>query len=262
MRGNRSIVTIPEFSARVIPRIVFYGAVGLATAILGAVEVIILIRSGLPRSHPDLCRGLINGMILMTFGACHEAADAFLKRLGLSRSGKAIEQRTRTPLAPDADDGDDQVIEVRPSRDLIIMLWFFVAVTVIFLIVLLALLAGPSRELRAIAALLGMTALTGATARMFWAARRWPIRADAHGITASRHVMVPWEDIARCEIQTTYDPFGTPKEILPILKGKRGEVLLELHLNNWNDRADCDRFLRFIRSRLPKLAVDEIDDAL
>lgn len=188
------------------------------------------------------------------------AADGILKRLGLSRSGRVIEVRSRSPLAS-ADDGlPGDFAEARITGG--IRTFVLAVAPVLGLICLSSPLILGERHgvLRWLVAGMGIVFLAGFI-QMLWDGKAPRARVDAEGITgypshrAVRRVFVPWSHVLTCEIRTTYNTFGEPIGIVPIFRGHNGETLMELFLLD-TPMAEQDRIVKFIKSRLPDPQVD------
>ena len=190
-------------------------------------------------------------------------ADAILRRLGLSRSGKTVEVRGRTTAFHAGGVDHGQVVEVRIPRPFLVKLGVVcLGLCLAFSLPLATAPRGALRDIRALAYLL--VTVTGLGALNCFYEARWGkpnARADGVGMTGytlgrrRRRRFVAWSDVATCEIETCYDTFGKPYLVELTLRGGDGRALLTPDLL-YTSPVDQDRLVKFIKARLPKTKVD------
>lgn len=207
--------------------------------------------------------GWIGGLGVLHLFLARLAADAILKTMGLSRSGRTVEARGRTVALAEGDVDDDDVIEVRCPAPFLTQLGVMCLVCCLLLVGLFVVI--PHDLMRGTVGwfyvLIGFFALE--TVYCFY--QRWwgapQARADASGVRGApvgfhlRTRFVPWSDVATCEIETYHNTFGKPIIIRPILKGWDGAALLALDLR-YTKLEDQERLVKYIRARLPKPKLD------
>jgi hypothetical protein len=115
---------------------------------------------------------------------------------------------------------------------------------------------------------LSLTSVCWFSALLVWLSTRRPlIRADASGLLGFtgglgvRQKLVPWSDIASCEIITLYDPWGEATLAAPVLKDIQGRKLVARYFPNVA-KPDQERLIKFIKAKLPKTVVDPWDEPL
>lgn len=207
--------------------------------------------------------GWIGGLGVVHLFLARLAADAILKSMGLSRSGKTVEARGRTVALAEGEVDDDEVVEVRHPASFLTQLGVMcLAICLLFAGLFVVI---PHDLMRGTVGwfyvLIGFFALE---AVFCFYQREWgapQARADASGIRGApvgfhlKTRFVPWSDVATCEIETYHDTFGKPIIIRPILKGWDGTALLALDLR-YTKLEDQERLVKYIRARLPKPKLD------
>ncbi len=86
----------------------------------------------------------------------------------------------------------------------------------------------------------------------------WVILGYPAGLPFIRK-LVPWSEIASCDLITLYDPSGREVCFVPVFKNQAGEVLSKLNLAQV-PLIDQARIARFINLKLPvrRAAVDDV----
>jgi hypothetical protein len=225
-------------------------------ALAANVAVICLSRAWDVRFQPSWMGGLT--MLYMVLS--HIAADKTLKLLGLSRSGRVVEVRSRSPFDSDDDAPLDDIAEARLSSGMITFLLIGLPVMGLFLLASPLFMGEEEGVIRWLGLGMGAFFLV-CFVHVLWDRKNPQARADAEGVTgypsprAVRRMFVPWSDVLTCEIQTIYDTFGKPVLLRPILRGHNGETLMELNLLQ-TPIAEQERVVKFIKARLPKTHVD------
>lgn len=207
--------------------------------------------------------GWTGGLGILHLFLARLAADAILKAMGLSRSGKTVEARGRTVALAEGEVDDDEVVEVRCPAPFLTQLGVM-CLAICLLLVGLFVVIPPDLMRGGVGwfyVLIGFFALEA----VFCFYQRWwgapQARADASGIRGAsvgfhlRTRFVPWSDVATCEIETYHNTFGKPIIIRPILKGWDGTVLLALDLR-YTQLDDQERLVKYIRAKLPKPKLD------
>ncbi len=204
--------------------------------------------------------GWVCGLGILYIVLSNLAADKILKLFGFSRSGVAVEVRSRAPLGSDDDARIGDVAEARISSGMMTFLLFGTPLMGIFFLASPLVLKEEQSVLRWVSVGMGVFFLVG-FAHILWDRKNPQARADAEGITgyhsyrAMRRVFVPWSDVWTCEIQTIYDTFGKAILLRPILRGHNGETLMQLNLLQ-TPMVEQDRIVKLIKSKLPKPQVD------
>lgn len=238
---------------RAISKAVFRCLILMMAVLLGVGEVVaaLAVRQTLGLRMD----GIVGGLGALNVILATVAVDRILKRFGLSRSGKTLEVRERTVVAPEGDVADDEIVAVGMPKSLIrFLLWVSLPMCLLFggALVWLPHLEKTTRVLG-----LAVIGFFGLGTLNIWWDRKPQAWADRDGITGYplgfhlRRRFVPWSDVAACEIETFYDTFGKPVIIRPILKGWNGEALLTLNLQSTKVE-DQERLVKYIKARLPK----------
>ncbi len=225
-------------------------------AVTANVAVICLSNAWGFRSQP----GWMGGLTILYMVLSHVAADKILKLFGLSRSGKVVEVRSRSPFGSDDDAPLGDVAEARLTNGMITFLMIGLPLMGLFLLAAPMVMGEEAGLIRWLGLGMGAFFLVGFV-HLLWDRKNPQARADAEGVTgypsprAMRRVFVPWSDVLTCEIQTIYDTFGKPVLLRPILRGHNGETLMELNLLQ-TPMVEQERVVKFIKARLPKPQVD------
>ena len=192
------------------------------------------------------------------------AADAILKLMGRSRSGKTVEARGRTVALAEGDVGEHGVVEVRCPGSFITGLG--VACLIFSLLIAVIVIMTPLDRVKGLGSACALIGFFGLGAAYCLYEGRWgkpQAWADSSGIAGYpvgfyfRRRFVPWSDVATCEIETYYDTFGKPVILMPILKGWNGEPQMTLNLM-YTKLEGQERLVQCIKAKLPK----PIDDYL
>jgi hypothetical protein len=206
--------------------------------------------------------GLVGGLGVLNLVLARVFVDGILKRLGLSRSGKTLEVRGRTVATAEGEVDDDETVEVRCPSSYVRGLGLMCLG--ICLVVALILAVVPHEKMTGVGSAYALLALFGLGAGYCLYEARWgrpQAWADATGITGypvgfhSRRRLIPWSDVATCEIETYHDTFGKPVIVRPILKDWNGQALLTLNLL-YTKMEDQERLVKFIKAKLPKPKLD------
>jgi hypothetical protein len=201
--------------------------------------------------------GLITGLSPLI---ARHATDWIFVRLGKSRRGKTLEIRGRTALIPEGEVADDDLVEIRRpeslGRGLINPFLVFGFLIALMLPVVPREALGYAYSLIAFFALFWLWCL--------WTPRRIRdrryIRADSRGILGytmgppSGVRLIPWSEVATCEIETAYDTFGSPVVIWLIFQDAGGKELMKLAL--WPSLEDDRRLVKYVQAKLPKTKED------
>lgn len=204
--------------------------------------------------------GWLSGLAIVYLTLSHVAADKILKWFGLSRSGVAVEVRSRSSWESQDDAPIGDVAEARISGGTKAFVLITTPIMGMFFLAAPLYLEEKHGVMRWLGPVMGVLFLTG-FAYWLWDWNSPQARADAEGITgypshrAIRRVFVPWSDVLTCEIQTIYDTFGQATLLVPILRGHNGETLMRLNLL-YTPMVEQDRIVKFIKSKLPKPQVD------
>ena len=204
--------------------------------------------------------GWMGGLAVLYMVLSHVAADKILKLFGLSRSGKVVEVRSRSPFESDDDAQSGDIAEARLSSGMITFLLIGLPVMGLFLLASPLVIGEEAGVMRWLGLGMGVFFMVGFV-HVLRDRKNPQARADAEGVTgypsprAMRRVFVHWSDVLTCEIQTIYDTFGKPGLLRPILRGHNSENLMELNLLQ-TPMAEQERVVKFIKARLPKPQVD------
>jgi hypothetical protein len=201
----------------------------------------------------------IGWLALFSLSSCWLAAEAIFKLLGISRSGKTIEVRGRVAGLTEGATDDSEVVEVRISGWSRWVIWSqIVFVLLICLGMILILVLVPHSKMKGVGYAYGILAFfCSGIFFLVWLKDHAIARADASGILGHpdglhfRRKFVPWSEVALCEIHTYYDTFGSPRLLVPILRGWRGQELISLNVSGTRFR-DQERLVKYIRAKLPK----------
>lgn len=257
---------------RAISRAAFYAMwYGLWLPLFGLLSWAAVSQVGEKSSRPSMAiLGIYSLSSVAIIGLSYASIDFMLRRLGLSRSGRTVEQRGRRAAASGmASDGEWIEVGLPGPWGRGAIVGARVSLLLIGLVVLVNLLILPSWawvdlvEGLTIPVLFGLLAL--AVLRLF---KLLPTRADAVGITGPgarpplpimRRCFVPWSRVAACQIVTDRDPSGRAATAFAILWDARGARLLRLNLTLFSE-VDHDRLIKFLRRKLPKMMIDPWDD--
>ncbi len=199
---------------------------------------------------------MVNLMVARVF------VDRLLKRLGMSRSGVVIEGWRPSPVEGAPAPDDEVTLRYSPGLFLTCALFFFA---------MLALTLFLARNGQANGAAGGRGFIPWGIALfggMGVLSLTFPLlvvlHVDPHGVTGRRTSfsvrcnLIPWDDVASCEIVTERDTFGNVAIAYPkFLDGSGKEYFPKLWQGlMYVPKADRDRLLRFLKHRFPKLDID------
>jgi hypothetical protein len=187
------------------------------------------------------------------------AADGYFKRIGLSRSGNSVELRDRMLANPEGLVPDDAVVEFCLDRSSVRRNLIACGIACVLAMVLNHYLPDESAW-RLLASSILILSL-GCALQQLLAWDGCLVRADRQGIfgyasrSAFRRTLLPWSEIAVCEIVTHRDTFGTPLHIVPVFKDEFGRTLMRVNL--WSVPIEYQqRLVSCIRAKLPKARID------
>ena len=219
--------------------------------------------------HHDgtIVQRFLNGIIVVCsvvpiLAFTHILTERFLKQRGLSLSGRTHEillPKKHLHLEELPPDETLELLSTRPSIASMVVLY-----TLVFLLPLGAVLTfgplptGLSRLVPL--SLYGVILVISAFIIPLLYRAGAPsvrVKADRSGIWGhpiaedTRPRLVPWPEIASCEIETVFDPFGSPTAIRPTFKNSSGKVLMTLNLSSVS-ADDQQRFLHHLKARVAK----------
>ena len=189
------------------------------------------------------------------------ATDRFFKTRGLSRSGISVETWDRLPANPADFASDDGGVEYHLSRSEVRFHFLF------YLLVFLAAVpfvcvAGVAVDLPFI--ILGSVGCVLSGRLGIQQASAWDgcqVRLDRYGVfgyparLALDRKLLPWSEVASCDIITRYDPFGRLYLIVPVFKDALGRKLMSLHMEQVPVEHQ-QRLVKSIKAKLPKARVE------
>ncbi len=193
--------------------------------------------------------------------SCVAAACVF-KMLGMSRSGDSVETWDRIPAKPDGFVADDEVVEHKESGPACATTFVFMFVfgLLSLLGVVYSHLVG-AHPMQLIFWCVGAIVFGGHASQTFVAWDGCYVRADRRGVFgyparyALRRKLLPWSEIATCDIVTRHDLFGRPYLVVPVFKNESGTKLMTFSL--WGVPMECQlRLVKYIKARLVKARVE------
>jgi hypothetical protein len=248
---------------RAISPVVFYGAAGLGAFALTLLAVSFLGRLGLSEIQRPFSGVLLIVLVSAAFGLCVATADRLLKGRGLSRSCVLTEDvnrlpDTESPAAANLGEAIEFPLSDRGN---------FGPSPLFFLLFGPMFMAGNADWNPASIAgvlLAGLVfGLVGFALRNALPPGRLMILIDERGINGptmkapSQASHVPWGCVASCSIVTTSDPTGSFRSVGPILKGRRGGILMRLNLDSL-PKPERERALEAIRAHFPRSRFDPL----
>ncbi|WP_337173250.1 hypothetical protein [Paludisphaera sp.] len=217
------------------------------------------------REVARLCGARINGgslagMTLLYLALARNLAEHILRRRGLTLRGTAVEIYARSPSEPAMNVGAMERVEARLPNERLRLLLIGAPFWSLFLLAGGWFLFEGDPWLRRLS--FGMSAFFLVCWIVSILDYGKPLAwVDAEGVTGypSQRMLVrrfvPWSDVYRCEVETSYDTFGEPFLPRPILKGRGGETLMKLHLA-CAPMDEQERIVEAIKARLPETEVD------
>ena len=200
------------------------------------------------------------GLAFLNIVLARVLVDAALKRRGLSRSGmtREIQGRAVAVAVAEGEVADDETVEVRVNQSYVTGLGVMCFAFGLFIALILVLV--PNNQMTGVGSAYVLIACFAIGGGYCIYEGKWgkpQVWADASGITGYtyknqfRRKFIPWADVATCEIVTSFDTFGKPWIIRPILKGFDGEEIMTVNLTSTKFE-DQERLVTYIKAKLPK----------
>jgi hypothetical protein len=181
------------------------------------------------------------------------AVDLFFKKLGSSRSGNSVETWERTFGMSEGAGADNEVFEFALGRsEFKSRLRTFVLA---FPCSLILIYGFPDDPAWVLVGYVAAVFIIFQIIRQLFAWDGCVVRADKQGFFgfssrfALRRTLVPWSEIATCDIVTGHDTFGAP--YVPLLRDQFGRKLMSVSLRDVPMERQL-RLVKFITARLPK----------
>jgi hypothetical protein len=228
----------------------FYYVVALITTLLAVAEIIVA-RPYTPFSFFPIYAG---ALLFVNFLFSYYATDRFFKMLRMSRSGNSVETWDRIPAKPERLIAANEIVEHVVGRADVIFTEMFC-----FLACLAGAFVIPFAPLGLITFIMGsgLVLLGGVGLQQSFAPDGCYMRADHRGVFgyparfAIHRKLLPWSEIATCDIVTRHDTFGKPYMIVPVFKDEFGTKLMRLSL--WSVPMESqERLAKYIKAKLPK----------
>ncbi len=182
--------------------------------------------------------------------------------LGMSRGGSSVETWNRILAKPDGFVADNELVEFKESQ-----LTNTFAFVFLYLFSMFFLLLGVGSHLAGVHPVqlifwyVSAGFFGGYAIQLLSAWDGCWVRADRRGVFgyparyAIRRRLLPWSEIATCDIITCHNPFGTPYLIVPVFKDELGRKLMTLSL--YGVPMECQmRLVKYIKAKLPKSRID------
>jgi hypothetical protein len=250
-------------AVRIVSKREFYFVSAVMTFIFTAAELFLgpYISLKLDLHIPDFMQQP-SGLIIANWVISFFLADRFFKMLGMSRGGNSVETWERIPAKPDGFVADNEVVEHTESGPACAFAFVFM-----FPFGLLGLLGVVyshlvgAHPMQLIFWYVCAIFCGGHAIQTFVAWDGCYVRADRRGVFgyparyAVRRKLLPWSEVATCDIVTRHDPFGKPYLIVPVFKNESGTKLMTLSL--WGIPMECQlRLVKYIKAKLAKARVD------
>ncbi len=191
------------------------------------------------------------------------AVDRFFKKLGSSRSGDSVETRERAFGTSEAFAADGEVVEfvlersTFKSRLRTLVLAFPCSLFLIY--------GFPNDPAWMLVGYVGAAFVIVQFIRRLFAWDGCVVRVDERGVFgfpsrfALRRALVPWSEIATCDIVTRHDTFGAPYLIVPVFRDEFGGKLISVDLQDAPMEYQ-ERLVKDIKARLPKARIELGED--